>query len=82
MVEASSGCDADGMMPVAASAPFAFSEIGWFPREAYMSTIVIYVGGGMRGTDSGRWMEGGVTGIGDCDEDGVMPVGASAPFAS
>lgn len=82
VVEASSGCDADGMMPVAASAAFAFSEIGWFPREAYMSTTVIYVGGGMRGVDSGRWMAGGVTRIGVFDEDGVMPVSASAPFAS
>lgn len=76
VVRVSSDC---GAVPVGASASFAFSEIGWFPRDTGKSTMVIHVDGGMRGVHSGKWMAGGVTRIGGCDEDCVMPVGASAP---
>lgn len=64
-------------------------EIGRsFPCDADGSTMVVGMGGGMRGVevgdgtrgfDAGRWPAGG-TRAGGCDGDGVMPVCASAPF--
>lgn len=59
----------------------AEAEIGpSFPCDAVGSKMAVGVGGGMRGVDPGWWMAGG-TGAGVCDEDGVMPVDASAPTA-
>ena len=81
MVRVASECDADGVMLVGALAPFAFSDIGWFPRDAGKSMMVVHVGGGMNGVDSGWLMAGGASRFGGCDKDGVMPVGASASFA-
>lgn len=60
----------------------AEAEIGpSFPCDAVGSKMAVGVGDGMRGVDAG-WCMAGRMGAGVCDEDGVMPVDASAPTAS
>lgn len=51
-----------------------------FPCDAVGSTMVVGMGGRMRGVDAGTWLAGG-TRAGGCDAAGVMPLGASSPSA-
>lgn len=74
------GFDGDVVISADASAPFAFSEIGRsFSSDAGALMMVVEVGDGTRGFDAGRWPAGGTRAEG-CDEEGVMPVCASASF--
>lgn len=60
----------------------AEAEIGLLFLYAVVgSNMVVGMGGGMRGVDASWWMVGS-TGAGVCDEDGLIPVDASAPTAS
>ena len=53
-------------------------EIGRsFPCDADGSTMVVGMGGGMRGVDAGTWQAGGTKTRG-CDADGVKPVRVSS----
>lgn len=78
------GCDVPNAVVIGPKAKDvgAEAEIGpLFLYAAVGSNMVVGMGGGMRGVDAGWWMVGS-TAAGVCDEDGIIPIDASAPTAS